>query len=83
MVREENFVLDEYEQGIENIIETFVPVSAETKARLDTIIDNGNVSLQVRLDEDVAAWLEKLGTDYSTRVNLILREVMRLKKIVA
>jgi hypothetical protein len=57
MINEKNFVLDDYEQGIEDCIETFVPVSAQTKARLYAIVDRKPLqSLQVSLDcvEDYA-----------------------------
>jgi hypothetical protein len=39
MIDKKNSTLDDYEQGIEDIIETFVPVSAKTKARIDAAID--------------------------------------------
>jgi 5-methylcytosine-specific restriction endonuclease McrBC regulatory subunit McrC len=39
MINEDEIVLDDYEQGIEDIIEKFVPVSAEKKAKIDAIID--------------------------------------------
>jgi hypothetical protein len=81
---EKDFILDDYEQDIEDRIETFVPVSAQTKARLDAIIDRTYPqSLQVNLDRDVADWLTQFGVDNSVQVNLILREVMELRKIIA
>jgi hypothetical protein len=57
MINEKDFVLDDYEQSIEDGIETFVPVSAETKARLYAIVDRKPLqSLHVSLDrvEDYA-----------------------------
>jgi hypothetical protein len=81
---EKDFILDDYEQDIEDRIETFVPVSAQTKERLDAIIDRKYPqSLQVNLDRDVADWLTQFGVDNSIQVNLILREVMELRKIIA
>jgi hypothetical protein len=83
MINEENFILDDYEQGIEDRIETFVSVSAQTKAHLDAIIDRKHPqSFQVNLDRDVADWLTQFGVDNSVQVNLILREVMELRKII-
>jgi len=38
MLNESDIVLDEYEQSVENTLETFTPVSPETRRRLDAIL---------------------------------------------
>jgi hypothetical protein len=38
MVNEAGIVLDEYEQGVEDALDTFAPVSPETRRRLDAIL---------------------------------------------
>jgi hypothetical protein len=62
MINEKDSVLDDYEQGIEDIIETFVPISAKTKARLDAIIDRKHPQpLEVNLDREIADRLTQFG----------------------
>jgi hypothetical protein len=38
-MKDSNFVLDEYEQSIEDMAETLIPASAATRARLNAILD--------------------------------------------
>jgi predicted DNA binding CopG/RHH family protein len=75
------FNLDPYEQSIEDQIETFVPASAETRARLNKIIDgvrnkNKNVSLRF-CDNDLSKVKQKAGESglpYQTFITMILHK---------
>jgi hypothetical protein len=64
MLNEADIILDAYEQSVENDIDTFAPVSSETKRRLDAILaqekskktaPSVSVSQVIRLNAAVAA----------------------------
>jgi hypothetical protein len=52
MMKYDPWALDEYEQSIEDEIETYVPVDAETKARYDAAIEGYRAR---KLRESIAA----------------------------
>jgi uncharacterized protein (DUF4415 family) len=82
MINDNEIILDDYEQSIEDMVETLVPVSPETKAQFDAIIDSRESEpIQVNLANDVSSWVKKLGNNYSLIVNELLREVIKLQKI--
>ena len=45
-MKDNDFVLDVYEQSIEDVAETFVPASSELRAQLAAIIDLGQRGTQ-------------------------------------
>jgi hypothetical protein len=70
MTKYDPWALDEYEQSIEDQIETFVPASAETNAKIDAAIEGYRAR---KLRESVEAKKEKvvinLVVDWDTAAN--------------
>jgi predicted DNA binding CopG/RHH family protein len=74
------FDLDPYEQSIEDQIETFVPVSAETRAKFDGIIERARNSRNVNLRfsgsdlDKVKQRAGECGLPYQTFITMVLHK---------
>ncbi|MDR1452471.1 MAG: antitoxin [Candidatus Margulisbacteria bacterium] len=74
------FKLDPYEQSIEDRIETFVPASAETRARFAEVIERARKSRNVNLrfnGSDLGKVKQKAGEcglPYQTFITMVLHK---------
>lgn len=53
------------------------PMSEETLRTATLVLPPRKVRITTNVDADVLAWLKRGGSRYQTRINAILREVMR------
>jgi uncharacterized protein (DUF4415 family) len=82
MIDEKAFVLDEYEEGIENM--NLTPLSSEEKTNLykrmegqkSASVPRPVTTIMLHLDTDVFRWYIDQGDDYEARINSTLRRAI-------
>jgi hypothetical protein len=83
MNKNDSFALDEYEQGIEDICETFVPVDPVTNAKIDAAIEGYKAehsasTITISLDASYARRLNAMAqTSKKTPAELVASMVRR------